>query len=420
MEPEHKELKPLLMTMKPLSELPDGNEKQWITLAADLKKNFASDDESAPTNPLDLAVIYYRFGKKRTIKYMQSGHDELADRAVDFLESFMRANGQWAYLNNQTWYRDGSHHIGIDINYYPSRGRETLTPGFHKDTGGNNIFTNLIFDNTTPIEATEWFVDIGEPSDLRAQWQRRLLPESHLRELTELRAALQKEHADKTPMVDGGVQEGKNVFVSWIDDLVWHATPATGQRYDYAKDADAVQLYAEITDDSDENRDLYNAFQYADKKLNAVFYLVELLATLAEHPDTHMARWLKEEKLGIQDVNVDVVGRAWNDLYRAHDPGRPNANFVHDIEMRKKLAWRITGRASEAIAYDDRLPNADPQGIKELPHGLTQLRRKNSLESTRLKEVAASNMNKPRRFIRTWVRILRNDNKELATVKFDG
>jgi hypothetical protein len=74
----------------------------------------------------------------------------------------MELNGQWPYLKRQNWYTSGKYVIAVDINFYPDRSGHKGTPVFHKDSGGNNIFVNLIFDNQDTIEATEWVVDLTD------------------------------------------------------------------------------------------------------------------------------------------------------------------------------------------------------------------------------------------------------------------
>lgn len=167
----------------------------------------------------------------------------------------MTANNQWGYLKKQPWYQNRKYVIGIDVNYYPNRAQKSyrLAPQFHKDTGGNNIFVNLIFANQNPIEATEWFVDVEDPGSVRAAWQEKLLPKEHRDELASLRLYLKGRRADQQDQlkVEGGVLEGKNICASWVDDLIWHATPSLTERIVYTaeiakadyKDANALAVY---------------------------------------------------------------------------------------------------------------------------------------------------------------------------------
>jgi hypothetical protein len=110
-----------------------------------------------------LCTVYYAHGKTRVVHKLEDAQwaPNQIKPAVDFLEKFMGANRQWDYLEGQKWYIEADYVIAIDVNYYPDRSGFKAYPEFHKDTGGNNIFVNLIFDNKNDIEATEWFADLA-------------------------------------------------------------------------------------------------------------------------------------------------------------------------------------------------------------------------------------------------------------------
>ncbi|MFC0546215.1 hypothetical protein [Kutzneria chonburiensis] len=309
-----------------------------------------------------------------------------------------------------------------------------MTPQFHKDTGGNNIFVNLVFDNANPIEATEWFVDVEEPGGLRAKWQERLLPAEHRKELADLREYLRLHRDEQRSLleVQGGVLEGRHICVSWVDDLVWHATPTVNQRYEYHA-ADAIADYAASTraatflattvlpDRSVSNYYDYSRLTYRSTGKNYDIHLVELVGTIADEPGTALVTWLTTAGKRQQDIDCDLAVTAWMALY-AND----RKTFENDVALRDKTSWRLTGGTAEAIAYDDRLAKDPSVGeaitTNEQPVGLAKIRRANSAGSEefkkRLADVAAANASVPRRFIRTWVRILPATSAEVRDAGF--
>ena len=400
MEPtEPTELEKLLMHAEKLSNLMDP--QPWVTLAEKLSK--ASPPDTSKDNVTHLCAVYYRHGQQRQISsYLGSDQQELVTETVDFLEKFMKARGQWGYIEKQLWYTRGDYYIGIDINYYGNRPASTyaVTPQFHKDTGGNNIFVNLIFDNKGPIEATEWFVDIAEPSDRRTEWQAKLLPPEHLRELAALRKVLRDKHADKTSqvVVKGGVLEDPNIYLAWVDDLIWHATPSQSKRIAYSKEA-AIAAWEQFQ----------GSGYYQDPTTGATITFYEVVATMAEEPTTAVAEWLRSRKKRVQDIDYELGYHAWQALYLGEDGRR---TYTSDATKRAaKPPWKLVGEIPTAIEQDKRL-GASSAVIKEVPPLLSGLTRANSTDNLRLTEVAAQNRGKPRTFIRTWVRILRKDDPD--------
>lgn len=423
------------MKAKPLSEILADRPERWSEIAVELKDAF-------PLVPNEdkvygLGTVYYAFERDRLISSAQPKHLALVTKVVDFLEIFMTANNQWTYIKNQPWYRSRDYVIGIDVNFYPNRAQKTykLSPQFHKDTGGNNIFVNLIFDNQHPIEATEWFVDVEDPGGVRAEWQEKLLPKHHRDELASLRGYLKERRANKEDQlqVEGGVLDGKNICVSWVDDLVWHATPSLNERIVYttvtakADYGAADTLAAYLADWTAKNRPLdYQAdyeHLYYKSSNGSYIHLVELVGTIADDPDTELGGWLKREKKRPQDIDCDVAIKAWMELYRDAE-GRKK--FDHDVTLRGGAPWRMTGYVAEATAYDKRLKDDPAVGkspqIMEPAVGMSKIRRANSGGPEnlrlRLKEVAAANEKVPRRFIRTWVRILPKASDEVKKSGF--
>jgi hypothetical protein len=354
----------------------------WPDLSATLQKIFLPSQQRDQPAPVQL------LGKNNL------------ERLVDFLEKFMEGNGQWEYIERQEWYRSGAHAIGIDVNYYPDRSGFTTFIAFHKDTAGDNIFVNLVFDNQTEIEATEWYVDIAEPSKKRKAWQDKLLPETYRKELASARDKFRSSLGGKQPEVAGGVSTYLYTFVSWVDDLVWHSTPNGNKRTEYSAEA-AERGYARL------QATVNNGFQYLDSQLGVTVLGAELLGTMAEVPGPNLAVWLKKNDLQMQDLGVETSKQAWRDLYGGID-GKDL--FVQDAKVRALADWRVTGRYSDANSKDPSLPGSET--IKEPPVRLSRLRRVNSNENIQkdLAKAREASKGKPRAFIRTWVRILRSDD----------
>ena len=409
MDPIHA-LRPLLMEAKPLANLLT-DQSEWVDIATRLKVVLPV----AKYNPGYLCIAYYGYQQEPHI-FSYAGNyglpaekrpefDRLGADTVAFLKKFMDARGQWRYIESQDWYKNHEYVIAIEVNYYGNRSSNayTMSPMFHKDTGGNNLFVNLIFDNKNPLEATEWFVDVQEPSGKRAEWQKTLLPEAHLKDLAALRRQLQESGEYRIPKVNGGVLEGENIYVSWVDDLVWHATPSLNERIAYTADA-AIEAYTLISIALKEG----NTFPQGPVRIHPV----ELLATIADEPESRLAKWLTTEHKRIQDLDFELARTAWVALYE------PNAvNFSRDVKLRGEKPWRMVGDVAQSISRDARLDKSDAKAptIEETPAGLSMVRRANSLDKSRLKEAAEANKEVPRSFIRTWVRVIPRTAEELKT-----
>lgn len=384
---------------------------RWSSLAGELRRAYPGDvwkDSVA-----ELCTVYYKHGKKPFTHTKPHGTStEQIPVLTDFLHGFMEQNGQWPYIKSQNWYTSGEYVIAVDINFYPDRSGHKGTPAFHKDSGGNNIFVNLIFDNQDTIEATEWVADLTEPSVRRAEWQAKLLPPEHLKELAAARQSLTSEYKDME--VSGGVTEGRYVYLSWVDDLIWHATPSRFRRVALTE-AVAIDMYDAL------GRRILEPVQHNDKRFHFEHTVdsvptwigaLAVLGSIAECESTALYQWLKTEKKGgTQDLTDTTGPEAWRALY-AGATGRDT--YVADVHKRAAQGtWRVTATSAEAIAKDTTLPGSE--SIQETPVGLSGRPRANSDPSEEFLRVNALNADTPRRFIRTWVRILPATSDELVT-----
>lgn len=404
----------LIMRSGPISDVLGAAEKDWNTIAKALSDVYLKyqKDLGRKDYVAHLCNAYYAHGKKRHVRELaEAAYTDQLYATLDLLEKFMTGVGQWDYIKSRDWYRSGAYVIAIDVNYYPDRSDFKAATSFHKDTGGNNIFVNLLFDNKTEIEATEWYADLNQPSAKRLLWQKGLLPDSHMKDLTNAREALAElvrkgEKTDGYTEVSGGVSKGLNTFVSWVDDLVWHSTPSERRRIEFSAEV-ARTVYGPL------NNAAKGYFYYVDKTLDAYVIGSELLGSIAQEPATHLAGWLTKKNLTVQDIDDAVAEQAWADLYA----GAGKAKYEADIVTRGKQPWRLTGAYSEANAPDRRL--AKSVSIKEPPVGLSGIRRANSLDKNKaaLDKARTASANEARTFLRTWVRILPKNSSELNDVK---
>jgi hypothetical protein len=225
--------------------------------------------------------------------------------------------------------------------------------------------------------------------------------------------------------------------VSWLDDLVWHATPSLNERivysatlakahYEWANSAADI-MHAVTTQkgglDYYHDHHSFYYFYYDAGNNEKWIHLVELLGTIADDSSTALVAWLTTQGKRAQDIDCDVAGQAWAAVYAGAD-GR--ARFAKDADLRGRAEWRMTGQLAVANAFEKRLKDdpqlADSPKIVEPPVGVSTIRRANSAGSTEFKakltEVAAANKDVPRSFIRTWVRILPKNSDELQKAGF--
>lgn len=187
----------------------------------------------------------------------------------------------------------------------------------------------------------------------------------------------------KTDPVAGGIV-GKHAFVSWVDDLIWHATPTDKAR-----------------------------IEFTSKELGGDILGFEVIATMAEASGPHLKKWLATKRMLPQDIDFESARTARRDLYGGGSIAAIG-RYVDDTKARRSAPWRLAGKYTEAVAEDTRLKGT--RSILEAPVGLSKRRRFNSLPSSQeaLAAVRAANKDKGRSFIRTSIRILP------TKVKVDG
>lgn len=406
--PTARTLDSLLMDTGNLSKILTSEEVQvWAGLAEFLRKSFegfvaTTDRKTLADTTADLCTAYY--AHNQPVWFKQSAYAQqvkgLSEAVIGFLETFMVRNGQWDYLRHQDWFTNGEFVVAVEANYYPDRTGSNVRPAFHKDSAGINVFANLIFANTRPMEATEWFADLEEPSAKRAQWQKRNVPAGYLKDLAVARDRLR---GKDTGPVSGGVTGNEYTYVSWVDDLVWHSTPAPSRRVPFTVAA-AQRAYPKLVQTFSGN------FGYFDDGLKITVLGAELARSFADDPETLLHQWVTQNKQPVRDL--ESAKNAWAAVYLG-DGGKDR--FDQDVETRGQKTWRIIGAYAIANSADPNLPGSE--NLYETPAGLSNRERSNSLDENQqtLEAARRDNAGVPRSFIRTWVRLVRHNSTELTT-----
>lgn len=363
------------------------DEGGWEDIALALKHEFLPKQKEAE-NPASFVeyICSIKITKDNCVVEPLSNTNQVAGVAA-FILAFMAKNGQLSYIKNQPWFNSGEYFIDVLVNYYPDRSGFQDALRFHKDTAGNNIFVNLIFDNQTDIVATEWIEDVDDPSQQRQRWQAGLLPKEQIAELARSRKALRYIGNPKSE-VKGGVSKGKNTYVSWVDDLVWHSTPNAGKR----------EL---VTAESLKN-EFHNMFV---KNKERGIKDVEFMSIIATCKYTKLYKALLRDGKKSQDINHSNAYDYFSKLYETNQ-----LLFEADVDLRAAEGEiRITNTYSEANAPDVDTLGEDSESIHETPVGLAGRRRANSMDGNQAELEAAREVSKndTRSFLRTWVQIVK-------------
>ena len=315
-----------------------------------------------------------------------------------FLHQFMEANGQLPYMKRQQWFRDGKATVVVDINFYYNR-HPNEAFRFHKDTGGDNLFVNLVFNNKANILATEWIEDLKSDASGKRKALRRNLPDSQRTEIRDTRSAFHRRLNPYRLAGHGGVRGdvvGPAAYVSWVDELVWHSTPAPLSRTGYYKAILTPENYWKYKPYAVEairvllvngKLDAFLTF-FSDKGIQ----LNDLGQVTTRLCDDYMNA--VKSKDGIKDKQFDAHNIAINALaglsltdLRPINPSKP-PHMSHGVDL-----------DADPLALTDTMTNKmKDTGIRP------QVRRRNSVTISDF-EIGTEK----RSFIRTWVRVHRRD-----------
>ncbi len=312
----------------------------------------------------------------------------LSNLWTQFLGPFMRSNGQLPYIERQSWYKKGRAVVDVDINFYLDRGYGAAL-SFHKDTAGDNLFVNLIFNNQAPTPATEWIEDLATPLRTKREEMRRLMPGGMRRAVREARGGMRdQEHAPKgVRTIRGGIAPVA-AYVSWVDELVWHATPSIGGRGAVHGFMDYLLLRPEE--------------YWGDHKLN----VHRALRFLATFPDTLIGEMNEERKRKLQwGFETKFVDSYMNSVVKAN--GEQGVNYGrHMKDVQAHLAALQSAPISLSVGQE---LASDPDGVGTAEFNQRtrihrRTKRANSVGDLKALQTAHQD-NSRRSFLRTWVRV---------------
>ena len=312
---------------------------------------------------------------------------------LQLLKGFMTKTGQLPYLQRQPWFKDGSVVVIIEVNFYYNRyGAEF---GFHKDTAGDNLFVNLIFNNTEKILATEWIEDLStEHPEVSAVYNQ--LMHTDARQALERARSQFASGAHKTEdpgFVRGGIAEA-GAYVAWTDKLVWHSSPA-----DKSRSEKKYNVYGA----------LFPAKNYWANKSNGRYALF----LLAQHTDTGIFQFARNLNNLTGSICDDYMRTVVSEDGKVHGPGYNK--FKSDRAKYKAILSDNQVQITRGTEVDtDRYIKDIPNVPIEKYTGITDtVRRRNSFSTNLAGYVRPT---EKRSFIRTWVRI----HKKTATYFKDG
>jgi hypothetical protein len=387
--------------LHPPDEL-DGAERLEVTwqglaqrLGAEAEDAIARDVEVGPLFLGELFLRWNKDTKDNDIRWnAKPGLDEtLVDETGDFVLAFMRANGQLAYIERQAWYTETACEIHIDLNFYYDRGmNDSGVLGMHKDTGGDNLFVNLIFNNQLETPATEWTQDREAAKGVKADTMGKLMPKEMVTSINQAKQQLgNTAFAGGQERIEGGTMPPL-AFVSWVDELIWHSTPTLSARWKWFSNDQAAKKLLEIWNDA----------KWEGFRSEAIFTMSEVAGNVvyderqrveAEGGAFDMKTWTKKEKeLKSGTLQEDIKRFNW-------------------LAVKK---W--TGRAGIELDVDKRTGVTE---ASDVPTGVAGRDRANSNVDI-LKQVKAAAANQTKRsFVRTWVRVVTTPSGEFDDVSND-
>ncbi len=319
-----------------------------------------------------------------------------------FVRGLMQANGQLDHIRRAPWWKAGGRRVRVDMNYYHNRPLDKTSPnvGMHKDTAGDNVFVNLVFTNTAATPATEWTQDraaiIGKKKE---KMLAKGVPQSLLDEFHQAKRLLADEEAPGKNHIEGGVMPAM-AFVSWVDELAWHATPSLLNRLKVTKETlPLVKTWFESPD------------QITSSK-NGPTVFVNVLGLL------HGQAPALFEGTGFLEWQFSIEGDEVQQWYEEHFDGDARATllerWVAVLEAGQAKRTGLVGNSLDSELEDFvELDKSDTSSEEEdealfQPTGIGARPRSNSDAETQATVKEAADQQGLRSFIRTWVRIERN------------
>lgn len=305
-----------------------------------------------------------------------------------FLKNFMAANGQLDYLRTRDWFRNGTHSVEIDVNYYMNRAFGNAPLYWHKDTGGGNIFVNLIFLNTQDIIATEVSPDHRPMGEVKKASLLANMPPAQVDEIAVAREELLQ--SGQTG-ISGGILPSM-AYLSWVDELSWHSSPYMDNRLKWTKE-DATKVMGNWvgprTDFKDQTATSYEA-----------------MVLIARTEGTQLNEALKHEPL---KLDYFLAERYFNGGYRFG--GKYEASLSKDLAEVPWADHKVNSAFGHEQDGDDprvKMPQGyrkpatliTPSGMEGRQRALSDAERRLAL-TQKVKSLGGEGRN----FLRTWVRI---------------
>jgi hypothetical protein len=346
-------------------------------------------------SPLYLGELYLRWNKERKendIRFSVKGNvdQKLVKDTGSFLLTFMRANGQLAYIQRQNWYTSTDCEIHVDLNFYYDREMDASGQlGMHKDTGGDNLFVNLIFNNKEDTPGTEWTQDREIAKGIKQQTMAKIMPEEMIKTINDAKQQMNTALAGGKETIEGGTMKPL-AFVSWVDELIWHATPTLAQRMRWGSDKEAADALL---------GNWYNA-KYKPWRQEAIFTMSEVAGNL-----------VYDERQRVQKDGGVFDMKTWDKKEEALKSETGNLDQLVDaINKFPWTAFKWTGRSGNELDTDAKTGVTEQSHV---PTGVAGRNRANSNAKTLQEVTEAAAKQKKRSFIRTWVRVVTDPNKKI-------
>ncbi len=318
------------------------------------------------------------------------------DKVSALLRNFMIANGQMAYIRSRKWYGQDTHAIEIDVNYYINRPFSTAPLYWHKDTGGGNLFVNLLFTNERPIVGTEYTADTQPVGAAKKSSLLANMPAEQVDDIERAREGL-KAHA-LGQKIDIGELPRKG-YVAWVDELIWHSSPYLANRTPWT-----VELATKaMTDKADPNAGL--------KTETPTTY--EAMVLIAATPGTTLGKWVDDDG---EQLTIDEAEVYWQGGYQIGNEEYGDT-VLEDIALVQWGAHKVNGAFGHEQDGADPRVEPSPDGPQDddghatpfnlvTPSGMAGRPRSASVTETQqsMKALVRGD-EKGRNFLRTWVRI---------------
>lgn len=294
--------------------------------------------------------------------------EAVAREAAALALALLRANGQMDFLRLQPWFANGQRRVRVRIDAQLGRQRDRLE--FHKDADGHILFNNLLFRSDAALLATEWSFDLQPMAAARAAALRQAWPAGLPSGIEQARATLRTAHP--APRIEGGVLPADGA-VSWVEELVWHATPVAARR--------PVLQRTEVLA-------VLNTAAWSPD-------VAEVLVQIAETPGSGLARWLAGQNQVAQGLTEPVMRALWQQVHSGPDAAPLQALLQADAAA---IDWSRRPGATAALVVDTTPTGAKEPSAQWQSSGMLGRPRSNSEQLDPLK--AGVNTDQPRDFLR--------------------